>query len=58
MGRSNLWLTRGPNFQLCGLGWSKEQIAEAVRVAAMMGLCNRVANAFGLTSQGFLDLPH
>jgi len=43
--------------QLRDLGWSKEQIAEAVHVAAMMGLCNRVANAFGLPSQGFLDLP-
>jgi len=42
--------------QLRDLGWSFEQIAEAVHVAAMMGLCNRVANAFGLPSQGFLDL--
>ena len=38
------------------LGWSDEQIVEAVHVAAMMGLCNRVANAFGLPAQGFLDL--
>ncbi|MGC2163144.1 MAG: peroxidase-related enzyme [Silvibacterium sp.] len=37
-------------------GWSDEQIAEAVHVATMMGLCNRVANAFGLSSQGLLSL--
>jgi alkylhydroperoxidase family enzyme len=41
---------------LRGLGWGDNQIAEAVHVAAMMGLCNRVANAFGLPAQGFLDL--
>lgn len=38
------------------LGWQNEQIAEAVHVGTMMGLCNRVANAFGLPSQGFLEL--
>ena len=42
--------------QLRDLGWTSEQIAEAVHVTAMMGLCNRVANAFGLPAQGFLDL--
>ncbi len=42
--------------QLRNFGWSDEQIAETVHVAAMMGLGNRVANAFGLPSQGFLDL--
>jgi len=35
------------------LHWQEEQIAEAVHVAALMGLCNPVANAFGLTSQEF-----
>jgi alkylhydroperoxidase family enzyme len=44
--------------QLRDFGWTNEQIAEAVHVAAMMGLCNRVANAFGLPAQGFLDLRH
>jgi uncharacterized peroxidase-related enzyme len=48
--------TREDVEQLRTLGWSDEQIAEAVHVAAMMGLCNRVANAFGLPAQGFLDL--
>jgi len=42
--------------RLRGVGWRDDQIAEAVHVAAMMGLCNRVANAFGLPAQGFLDL--
>ena len=42
--------------QLRGLGWQDEQIAEAVHVGTMMGLCNRVANAFGLPAQGFLEL--
>jgi len=40
--------------RLCGQHWQEEQIAEAVHVAALMGLCNRVANAFGLTSQNFV----
>lgn len=43
--------TREDVQQLCELGWHEDQIAEAVHVAAMMGLCNRVANAFGLISQ-------
>ncbi|MBT9332320.1 carboxymuconolactone decarboxylase family protein [Paracidobacterium acidisoli] len=38
------------------LGWQEEQIAEAVHVAAMMGFCNRVANAFGLPAQNLLSL--
>ena len=37
------------------LKWREEQISEAVHVAAMMGMCNRVANAFGLPSQGLLS---
>ena len=50
--------TREDVEELQGLGWSQDQIAEAVHVAAMMGLCNRVVNAFGLPAQGFLDLKH
>ena len=42
--------------QLRNLGWQEEQLAEAVHVASFMGFCNHVANAFGLQSQGFLDL--
>lgn len=48
--------TREDVQRLLDLGWSDDQIAEAIHVAAMMGLCNRVANAFGLPAQGFLDL--
>ncbi|MCP4815642.1 MAG: hypothetical protein GY888_24280 [Planctomycetaceae bacterium] len=36
-------------------GWSDEQIAEAVYVIAMFAFFNRVADAFGLTSQRFDD---
>lgn len=42
--------------RLRDLGWSEEQIAEAVLVATMMGFCNRVANAFGLPPQDLLSL--
>jgi uncharacterized peroxidase-related enzyme len=41
---------------LCEAGWSKLQIAEAVHVAALFATFNRVANAFGLRSQGLLAL--
>jgi uncharacterized peroxidase-related enzyme len=37
-------------------GWSEVQIAEAVHVTAMFAAFNRVANAFGLASQGLLAL--
>lgn len=37
-------------------GWSQLQIAEAVHVAALFATFNRVANAFGLVSQGLLAL--
>jgi uncharacterized peroxidase-related enzyme len=37
-------------------GWSELQIAEAVHVAALFSTFNRVANAFGLKSQGLLAL--
>jgi len=37
-------------------GWSDEQIAEAIHVAALFSTFNRVANAFGLRSQGLLAL--
>ncbi|MGA8728362.1 MAG: peroxidase-related enzyme [Terracidiphilus sp.] len=37
-------------------GWSQLQIAEAVHVAALFASFNRVANTFGLLSQGLLDL--
>jgi uncharacterized peroxidase-related enzyme len=37
-------------------GWNELQIAEAVHVAALFATFNRVANAFGLKSQGLLAL--
>jgi uncharacterized peroxidase-related enzyme len=37
-------------------GWNELQIAEAVHVAALFATFNRVANAFGLASQGLLAL--
>jgi hypothetical protein len=36
--------------------WSEAQVAEAVHLATMMGLYNRMANAFGLPSQNLLAL--
>ena len=35
-------------------GWNEEQIAEAVYVTAMFAFFNRVADAFGVPSQGYL----
>jgi uncharacterized peroxidase-related enzyme len=37
-------------------GWSELQIAEAVHITALFATFNRVANAFGLSSQGLLAL--
>jgi uncharacterized peroxidase-related enzyme len=37
-------------------GWSESQIAEAVHVAALFAAFNRMANGFGLPSQGLLAL--
>jgi uncharacterized peroxidase-related enzyme len=42
--------------QLLQSGWSELQIAEAVHVASLFATFNRVANAFGLESQGLLAL--
>ena len=42
--------------KLLRAGWSDLQIAEAVHVAAMFATYNRVVNAFGLKSQGLLNL--
>jgi uncharacterized peroxidase-related enzyme len=38
------------------IGWSDEQIAEAVHVTALFSTFNRVANTFGLKPQGLLAL--
>ena len=36
-------------------GWSEDQIAEAVYVTALFAFFNRVADAFGVPSQGYLS---
>jgi uncharacterized peroxidase-related enzyme len=41
---------------LAEAGWSELQIAETIHVAALFATFNRVANAFGLPSQGLLSL--
>ena len=38
-----------------GVGWNQQQIAEAVHITALFACFNRVANAFGLSSQNLLD---
>jgi alkylhydroperoxidase family enzyme len=37
-------------------GWTEPQIAEAVYVTAMFAFFNRVADAFGISPQGYLEL--
>jgi alkylhydroperoxidase family enzyme len=36
-------------------GWTEPQIAEAVYITAMFAFFNRVADAFGIPAQGYLD---
>jgi alkylhydroperoxidase family enzyme len=39
-------------------GWQEEQISEAVYVIALFAFFNRVADAFGVPSQDYLNLGH
>jgi alkylhydroperoxidase family enzyme len=41
--------------KLRDVGWKEEQIAEAVYVTAIFAFFNRVADAFGVTSQDYLS---
>lgn len=41
---------------LRGHGWSEPQIAEAVYITAMFAFFNRVADAFGISPQGYLEM--
>lgn len=41
--------------RLRDLGWNENQIAEAVYVTAMFALFNRVADAFGVPPQNYLE---
>ena len=42
--------------KLRDLGWSEPQIAEAVYITAMFAFFNRVADAFGIHPQGYLEM--
>ncbi|HEY0758477.1 MAG TPA: hypothetical protein VGD59_04385 [Acidisarcina sp.] len=37
-------------------GWTEPQIAEAVYITAMFAFFNRVADAFGVPAQGYLEM--
>ena len=37
-------------------GWTEPQIAEAVYITAMFAFFNRVADAFGILPQGYLEI--
>lgn len=37
-------------------GWTEPQIAEAVYITAMFAFFNRVADAFGIEPQGYLEV--
>jgi alkylhydroperoxidase family enzyme len=42
--------------QLRDHGWAEDQISEAVYIIAMFAFFNRVADAFGVPSQHYLEL--
>ena len=42
--------------KLRDLGWSEDQISEAVYIIAMFAFFNRVADAFGIPPQHYLEL--
>jgi alkylhydroperoxidase family enzyme len=42
--------------KLRDLGWTEPQIAEAVYITAMFAFFNRVADAFGIAPQNYLEL--
>lgn len=42
--------------KLRDLGWSEDQISEAVYIIAMFAFFNRVADAFGVPPQHYLEL--
>ncbi len=41
--------------RLRDVGWKEPQIAEAVYITAMFAFFNRVADAFGIAPQGYLE---
>jgi alkylhydroperoxidase family enzyme len=42
--------------QLRDVGWTEPQIAEAVYITAIFAFFNRVADAFGISPQGYLEM--
>ena len=42
--------------KLRAVGWTEDQIAEAVYITAMFAFFNRVADAFGIPAQNYLSL--
>ena len=42
--------------KLRDLGWKEPQIAEAVYITAMFAFFNRVADAFGIEPQNYLEM--
>jgi alkylhydroperoxidase family enzyme len=42
--------------KLRDLGWTEPQIAEAVYITAMFAFFNRVADAFGIEAQNYLQM--
>jgi alkylhydroperoxidase family enzyme len=50
--------THGDVQKLRDLGWSENQIAEAVYITAMFAFFNRVADAFGVPPQDYLGIGH
>jgi alkylhydroperoxidase family enzyme len=44
--------------KLRDLGWTEPQIAEAVYITAMFAFFNRVADAFGIAPQNYLEMNH
>jgi alkylhydroperoxidase family enzyme len=42
--------------KLRGVGWTEDQIAEAVYITAMFAFFNRVADAFGVPPQNYLTI--
>ncbi len=46
---------RSDTDKLRALGWTDDQIAEAVYIIAMFAFFNRVADAFGVPSMGYLE---
>lgn len=47
-------ITRSDTHPLRAAGWTEEQLAEAVYIAAMFAFFNRVADAFGIEPIGYL----